>query len=46
MRGGEEMDSTIISAVLALLGSVVGTFGGILAGNKLTTYRISQLEKK
>lgn len=40
------MDSTIISAVLALLGSVVGTFGGILAGNKLTTYRISQLEKK
>ena len=37
---------TIIAAILALLGSLVGTFGGILASNKLTTYRIAELEKK
>lgn len=46
MRGGEEMDSTIISAALALIGSLVGTFGGIITTNKLTSYRIQQLEKK
>lgn len=46
MRGGEEMDSTIISAALALIGSLVGTFGGIVTTNKLTSYRIQQLEKK
>lgn len=37
---------TIISAILALLGSIVGTFGGILASNKLTNYKIEQLEKR
>ena len=36
------MISALISGGLAL----IGTFGGILAGNKLTTYRISELEKK
>lgn len=46
MRGGEEMDSTIISAALVLIGSLVGTFGGIVTTNKLTSYRIQQLEKK
>ena len=40
------MDSTIISAMLALIGSLVGTFGGIMAGNKLTEYRLKELEKK
>lgn len=40
------MDSTVISALLALIGSLAGTFGGILASNKLTVYRIQQLEKK
>ncbi len=40
------MDSTIISAALALIGSLVGTFGGIVTTNKLTSYRIQQLEKK
>ncbi len=37
---------TIIAAVLALAGSLLGTFGGILTSNKLTSYRIEQLEKK
>lgn len=40
------MDSTIMSAILALVGSLAGTFGGIMAGNKLTEYRLKELEKK
>lgn len=31
---------------LNFLGVVIGTFGGILASNRLTNYRIEQLEKK
>lgn len=40
------MDSSIIVACLSLLGTVIGTLGGILVANKLTTYRLSELEKK
>jgi hypothetical protein len=40
------MTESIIVAVLALVGTLVGTFGGIMAANKLTNYRIEQLEKK
>lgn len=40
------MDSTIISAILALIGSLVGTFAGIVTSSKLTEYRIKELEKK
>jgi hypothetical protein len=36
----------ITIAVISLLGSLVGTFGGILTSTKLTNYRIEQLEKK
>ena len=36
----------ITIAVISLLGSLVGTFGGILTSTKLTNYRIDQLEKK
>lgn len=36
----------IIVAGFALVGTLVGSFGGILAANKLTNYRIEQLEKK
>lgn len=35
-----------ISLIISLIGSAIGTFGGILASNKLTNYRIEQLEKK
>lgn len=31
---------------LPFLGTVVGTFGGIMASTKLTHYRLEQLEKK
>ena len=40
------MDSEIIVAILALAGTLVGSFGGILASAKLSNFRISQLEKK
>ena len=40
------MEPTIIAALIALIGSAIGTFGGILAANRLTVYRIEQLEKK
>lgn len=40
------MDNTVIVALVSLLGTVIGTFGGIMASNKLTVYRIEQLEAK
>lgn len=40
------MDNTIIIALISFAGTLLGTFGGIVTSNKLTTYRIEQLEKK
>lgn len=40
------MPNELIIALLSLVGTLLGTFGGILAANKLTNYRIEQLEKK
>jgi hypothetical protein len=40
------MDSTIIVALLSLLGTLIGSLGGIIASNKLVIYRIQELEKK
>ena len=40
------MSETIIVSLISLIGSLGGTFGGILVANKLTNYRIEQLEKK
>lgn len=40
------MDSTIIVAIISVLGSLIGTLGGIVVSSKLTNYRIEQLEKK
>ncbi len=40
------MDPTIFSAVLALAGSLIGTFAGIVTSSKLTNYRLQELEKK
>ena len=40
------MAETIIVALLSLVGTILGTFGGILTANKLTNYKIEQLEKK
>ena len=40
------MSNEVIVALLALIGTLVGSFAGIMAANKLTNYRIEQLEKK
>lgn len=40
------METEIVVSIITLLGSALGTFGGIFAGSKLTAYRIEQLEKK
>lgn len=40
------MNSTIIVAILSLLGTLVGSFGGIVTANKLVNYRLQELEKK
>ncbi len=40
------MTETVFVAILSLIGTLGGTFGGILTSNKLTTYRIQELEKK
>lgn len=40
------MDNVIITALISLAGTLIGTFAGIMASNRLTLYRIEQLEKK
>lgn len=40
------MPSEVLVAILSLIGTLIGTIGGILASQKLTSYRISQLETK
>lgn len=39
------MSDTIIVGLLSLVGTLAGTFGGIITANKLTTYRIERLEQ-
>ncbi len=36
----------IVVALIALFGTMLGSFGGILTSSKLTNYRIQQLENK
>lgn len=40
------MSGEVVVALITLLGSAIGTIGGIFATNKMTAYRIEQLEKK
>jgi hypothetical protein len=40
------MDSTIVIALISFAGTLMGTFGGIITSNKLTNYRIEELERK
>lgn len=39
-------DDTIAVALVSLVGTLIGTFGGIITASKLTNYRIEQLERK
>ena len=40
------MDNTVIVSIISLIGTLGGSLGGILVANKLTNYRVEQLEKK
>ena len=40
------MSETVIVAIIALVGTVLGSLGGILTANRLSNYRIEQLEVK
>lgn len=40
------MLAEVITAALSLVGTLVGTLGGIALSSNLTNYRIEQLEKK
>ena len=40
------MSAEVITAAISLIGTLVGTLGGIALSSKLTNYRIEQLEKK
>lgn len=39
-------DASITVAIISLIGTVAGSITGILVSNRLSTYRIEQLEKK
>ena len=40
------MTDAIMVALISLAGTLMGTFGGIMTSNKLTGYRIEQLEEQ
>jgi hypothetical protein len=40
------LPENIAVALIAFVGTLAGTFGGIVTSSRLTNYRIQQLEKK
>lgn len=40
------MSETVIVALFSMAGTLIGSIAGVLAANKLTNYRIQELEKK
>ena len=40
------MSEVIIVGILSLTGTLIGSIAGIMTANKLTNYRIDELEKK
>ena len=40
------MNAEIVIALLSLAGTLIGSLSGVLAANRLTNYRIRELEKK
>ena len=40
------MSDAVVISLISLVGTLGGSFGGIMVANKLTNYRVEQLEKK
>ena len=40
------MQKEVMVALISLAGTIAGSFGGVLASSKLTTYRLRLLESK
>ena len=40
------MTPETLTAILSLIGTIIGSLGGIIVSARLTNYRIGQLEKK
>ena len=40
------LEPTIVVALISLVGTLIGSISGVLVSNKLSNYRIEQLEKK
>lgn len=40
------MSETVVVALLSLAGTLAGSLSGVLVSNRLTNYRIGQLEKR
>lgn len=40
------MSDAVVISMISLIGTLGGSFGGIMVANKLTNYRVEQLEKK
>ena len=43
---GDRMEPEIAVAICSLIGTLVGSLAGIMTANRLTNYRIEQLEEK
>lgn len=41
-----KISNEIIVALVSMVGTLLGSFGGIIASSKLTTYRLEKLEQK
>ncbi len=46
VRRLKKISNDIVVALLALAGTLVGSFGGVIASSKLTNFRLKQLEQK
>lgn len=40
------LDASVLVALLSLLGTLIGSLGGIVVSSKLTNYRLQQLENR
>ena len=40
------MDTAVIVAIISLVGTLLGSGGGVLVSSKLTNYRLRQLENR